>query len=949
MQDFIRRIVSSSGFVCVATPSPEHKGFNHYKTDTPAKAEWLAKKLVAEGKDVYFAIGTLREKFIEINGKKRSRCAENIHEVKSLIVDLDVGEKKDYKTQGEAVKHLVQFVKDVGMPSPLVVSSGYGIHAYWPFTRGVPGDKWQVLAAHFKALTQAYGLKADPSRTADVASILRLPGTLNFKNPDAPQEVRVLSRKPVPDTPPKTIVQIVAAGCKTFGVKAKVHEPKAKVDTGLGSFEVAQEPADFKEIVSKCQIIRKCVEDQASVSEPLWQLVLMTARHCQDAETLVHEVSRKHPGYTPEGTDEKVANLVAGNVGPALCDTFDSRCPGSCDGCESRGKIKSPIALGRSLKEAVDKPTMVIDHGNGETSTVELPKPPYPYMRTVSGAIAIRCKDEAGKEIDPEVIYDFDIHPTKRMYDEVEQTEVFWFRSFLPHDGWRDYAVPSYLIYDERKLMELLARQGVMPDMAQKSRLVGYMLGYIQSLQRQMPADQIYSQFGWRKNDSEIVIGNRCYTKSGTKQVKVSEQFAKVTSKFEASGTLEEWKKVVNVYNHPGWEDFAFGLMMGFGQLLFKFSGYEGAIFNLHGDSGAGKSTLLKLIHSIYGVPTEKSLLHQDTINAKITVIGAYNNLPVTYDEITNIDPHEMSDLAYAMSNGRGKESLKQDRTLRTNTTTWQTTMYCTSNDPLVPMLTSLKGKASGEIFRIMERSVKAGKRYTLNEARKVFAPLDTNYGVAGGVIADWLVHHHDQAREMMHDAFSEISDLVKGESPERFWLGMCAQAIAGARLGKMLGLHDYDENMIVSHAVKIIHDARGVVVRDTKTPIDMLIEFTNSNLNRMLATRVDKNGFIHEDLKPTQGVLIRHELDKGHLYIAKHAFKEWCVERHYDGDAILNYLQDKSMIIADHAPRSLGAGTVFATGRTVCFCVDTAHPEMCGATKLAAVKPPAHVVADAA
>jgi hypothetical protein len=942
MQEFISRIVSSSGFICIATPGLTFKGFEHYKLDTVDKAVWIANKIMGEGRDVYFACGTLREKSIEVAGKKRSRCAENILEMKSLFLDLDVGENKPYKTQAEAITHLMKFVKDIGMPRPMVVSSGYGVHVYWPFTQAIPADKWRVLAAHFKAVTQAYGLHADPMRTADVSSVLRLPGTLNFKNPAAPREVKVIVGKTPPqDTSPKTLVQIIAAASKNLNTTATVAPTRAAAapDTGLGSFEVAQEPASFKDIVKKCQQVRAAYINQETVSEPVWFATLQLVRHCQDPEKNAHATSKRYPKYNPAEVDTKLASLTEKNVGPTLCSTFDSRNPSGCDGCEHRGKINTPLVLGRSLKEATDNPTMVIDHGNGESSTVELPKPPYPYMRTTSGAIAIRCKDEKGKEIDPEVIYDYDIHPTKRMYDEVEQTEVFFFRSWLPQDGWREYPVPAHLIYDERKLMEVMARQGVLPDMAQKSRLIGYMLGYIQSLQRQQPADQIYSQMGWRKNDTEVVIGNTSFSPKGQRKIKVAEQFARVLPKFEASGTLDKWKEVVDIYNHKGFEEYAFALMMGFGQLLFKFSGYSGSLYNLYGDAGAGKSTVLRLIHSIYGTPTETSLLHHDTTNAKIAMIGCYNNLPITYDEVTNIDPHELSDLCFAVSNGRGKEALKQDRTLRENTATWQTTMYMTSNSPLMPKLINLKGTTSGETYRLMERRVHKPAKFNLESAREALEPLNTNYGHAGRVIAEWLANNVDAAKDLMAKAYKEVSQLAEAQSQERFWVGMCAQAVVGARLGQMLGLHNYNVEQILQHAVTAIREARGVMVSEVKTPVDVLVEYFNTNLSVTLASKTNRAGMEEAIRKPVHSLMIRHEQDSGRIYVTKSHFKDWCVERHYDANSIMEHMEASGVMLNPHVSKSLGDGTEFSTGRVSCMLLDAHHTSVSGAAALRAVE----------
>jgi hypothetical protein len=42
-------------------------------------------------------------------------------------------------------------------------------------------DEWLSYAWKLKALNKACGFLADDSRTADIASVLRIPGTLNHK------------------------------------------------------------------------------------------------------------------------------------------------------------------------------------------------------------------------------------------------------------------------------------------------------------------------------------------------------------------------------------------------------------------------------------------------------------------------------------------------------------------------------------------------------------------------------------------------------------------------------------------------------------------------------------------------------------------------------------------------------------------------------------------------
>jgi hypothetical protein len=59
------------------------------------------------------------------------------------------------------------------------------LHAYWILDGLLERDLWQETAHQLKELTHILELKADDSRTADIASVLRIPGTLNHKDSPA--------------------------------------------------------------------------------------------------------------------------------------------------------------------------------------------------------------------------------------------------------------------------------------------------------------------------------------------------------------------------------------------------------------------------------------------------------------------------------------------------------------------------------------------------------------------------------------------------------------------------------------------------------------------------------------------------------------------------------------------------------------------------------------------
>ena len=118
--------------------------------------------------------------------------------VKSFWFDLDCGQDKadkgeGYLTQQEGLAALAEFIDTCKLPPPTyVVNSGGGVHVYWCLLHEILATEWTPVAARLKALTERHKLRADPTRTADIASVLRPPGTQNHKLA-TPRPVTILS------------------------------------------------------------------------------------------------------------------------------------------------------------------------------------------------------------------------------------------------------------------------------------------------------------------------------------------------------------------------------------------------------------------------------------------------------------------------------------------------------------------------------------------------------------------------------------------------------------------------------------------------------------------------------------------------------------------------------------------------------------------------------------
>ena len=131
------------------------------------------------GKYTYFACA-------EYNAPD-SRKASNAAGAYAFWLDVDVGEKKaadgkGYATPEDAKLALTKFCQQAKLPTPThIVASGGGLHAYWVLDAFVNREVWIEYATKLKALTREFGFLADDSRTSDIASVLRIPGTLNHK------------------------------------------------------------------------------------------------------------------------------------------------------------------------------------------------------------------------------------------------------------------------------------------------------------------------------------------------------------------------------------------------------------------------------------------------------------------------------------------------------------------------------------------------------------------------------------------------------------------------------------------------------------------------------------------------------------------------------------------------------------------------------------------------
>lgn len=940
-------VLPEAGPYLLATPAsfvkdgaPVHY-FKHAAFDNVADLERAAQVKDAEGVNAYFALGSI----LEVK-KKEVRKKPNIARLRAFWVDIDIrpGKANHYQDAATAAQKLKDFCTFNSLPRPFVVDSGGGFHVYWPMTESIDKPRWEAAATILKAATEKFGLLADPMRTADCASVLRVPGTSNYKG-ETPRPVKVALSGAV-TTPDQLIYAIEHSDHNA--VKAQAQPSELSLDVGArpdgvtgddvnkdaaGGVEMTE--ASAKNVVRKCRQLTWQMNNASVVEEPQWYDMIGCIRHADKGVQAVHRLSALYPGYKQYETDAKIQQHMDGGFGPTTCQTFEQHRPGGCEGCPYKGKVTTPLQLGREMK-AQSAPVAEVKTPQEVVATkVTLPDPPFPFKRVmdtkrneVAIAYSVFDKDEYEDEV---VVYEHDIFPQRIIYDERDTCYVVEIRRFLPHDGWETFPVPLGKFYDKRNLSVTLGNIGVMPDVGKIETLVQYMVGYIRELQKHMAAATVYAQLGWR-DDSKFILGDRVLENGAVTPLNPHQNIVNALKWQEPRGELTEWRKVMAMYEQPGLESFQFGIGVAWAAPLFKFTNYNGMIVSMVGEAGCGKSSVMHVVNSVWNHKEHNWIdMEHDTVLSFYNKLGVLNNLPVCYDEITNLDEDTVSDLCYAVSKGQGRQRLKQDGSARENHGSWKTMMLTTSNASLHSRLAAAKGDASAEAMRVFEYYVpknqlpKAAAETTLDL-------LNENYGLAGEVYMHAVMKDLDKVKDRIKYWTRYMESAAKVSSGERFWGAGPACVLAGYEVANQAGLSNVDVERLAQFAVRTITNMRSVVAENTKTPQSALADYINGNMRHMMVLNQEPvDGQLamisHE---PRDAVRIRYELYSGKAFIDRQAFREWCHRRSIDYNTLMGTLK-KQRILVDQKRMVLGKGTSFRTAQTWTLVIDMSHKEMAG------------------
>ena len=923
---FLRHVTGDDGYYCLfAVKLGQNDRPQTFHTDYDSLLQ-EARKLDARGYSPYFALATFEE--------SGTRVADNVKQLKSFFMDIDCGEGRDYPTKKEGLQALQRFCKKVGLPRPLLIDSGRGVHCYWPLSKPVSKEAWKPVADHLKQLCKNHGFIVDPSVTADAARVLRIPTTHNHKT-EPPTEVTFFSEH----VPEYVTLDEFAKCIGADKIETKSIEPmpnSAVMDALMGNKQFR-----FKDIItreSSCAQLVDIVVNQDGCSEPMWRAGLSIAKFCSDGQKAAHVMSKNHPEYSAEETQDKFDKIK----GPYLCHHFDEFKPDVCTQCPHWGKIKSPISLGGSIKEATEEDNIVevpaLDLPNTPTTTYVIPTYPNPYIRGAKGGVYIRTKDEEGNPTE-DLVYHNDIYIVSRIVD-MELGELVVIRLHLPQDGVREFTVPLTAITSREEFRKQMSMQGV--AVTKMDKLMTYMTTWINELQATTKADLARTQFGWTDDThSAFVLGNQEVTAHGVKSNPPSKATAGLMSAFKPKGSLEQWKQMANFYNRDGFELHQFMVASAFGSPLMSFMPIACSSFHVHSkDTGLGKTTAMYVGASVWGNPKTLVVEAQDTKNSLMLRGEVYKNLPYYIDELTNAEGKELSNLIYQLSSGRQRNRMAGSaNTERHRGEPWSLLSISTGNTSVIERISGFKNAPKAEAARMLE--TKAVKLFDETKTKHLTDAHQSNsqniYGHAGVPYLQYIMQNMDRVINLLQEVQQKLDSGAQLTAQDRHWSAGATVNVTGFLLASELGFLEYDKEKYFRYVIRLLKENKAAANDMISSTADVLNDFVHEHWGSILKIRSTDdlrkghdNGMdelVIPDFDPRVRLVGRYETDVKKLYIVPKVLKAWCVKLQINYSSLLQDFKDnyngKTMKIR------LTKGTPTQMPPSHVLCVDCSNVEL--------------------
>ncbi len=865
-----------------------------------------------------------------------SRKASNVAGAKCFWLDIDVGPKKLYTEHRAALAALFEFSQKLGWPTPSIVSSGGGWHAYWTLEELLPVPVWQAFANKLRDACQAHNMHADHGITIDVARILRPPGTRNYKRAEpAPVELKfaaapVSVRALVAGLQPALPAAAPIVGTLPANLFGAVDNSKFTAKTSQ-----TEVPSYAGQIVQGCKQLAYFRDVGGAVDEPLWYAHLCLLASCADGEKLAHDWSSGDERYSYEDTARKLEQGRR-NSGPTTCERFQSLNPTGCAGCPHFGRVVSPIQLGRTQAAepaAADGASPFTATSSGtEWDGVILPPPPSPFRRSLNGAlITSHLNDEGVSEW--VTVYKCPLFLDNIREHEQAGSMSLVFRHWLPKEGWLEINVP-WTDRSQKAVINHMGSQKLNVPRARERDMLNFIEASIDEFQSHKRTAMEYAQFGWRNDFNEFVLGSELYTSGvkGGKPIGVTQELVSRAKQMRPYGTFEAWRSAAQpLFVH---EQQGLMVVAGFASVLMRFvTEMTGIIIAaVSPEPRLGKTMGLVAARSIWGDDNAIDIATNDTANSRFRMLAVLNGLPSTWDDMRKSnDPEIIKQFVLSFSQGRDKNRLDKSGAMRSNISGWSSILLATSNISIAELV-GHDGETAQQ-SRILEYRFQPMEGMKFSDGQNYERILRANRGHAGRrfVEALMLPGMVPWLQKAVPEYVREFEKQL-ARSDASFYATFLGCMKAAAEILNKTGMLEFSVDRLIIFAVESAN-AMGRMMEENKVnPIEVLTRFINDNwANALVVNEAFKPKHEASIRKlPGQKLFVRYELAPARIYIDRDAFKQWCRPRNIMFRDIVERLAKKGIVIEQQKRINLGAGTPFSAGGQIAAIeVDAAHTDL--------------------
>lgn len=850
-----------------------------------------------------------------------SRKAKDCTGAAALWLDIDIGAqhaKPDYPDAKSFATDFKNFMAGTGLPVPWIVSTGHGVHLYWPLGVTVQPDKWSRFMARLFTACDKYGLRYDHAAT-DISRILRVPGTYNYKG------------QPVP-------VKIAKAGVTDLlklATVLKQYEPAKQ--TAVKHADTVREMRETDPIVNGCEQIRTC----GAAEYETWRNAARCLTFCDHGYEMFHQLSQDDPRYDVDQCDKTWDSLEKDNYAPVLCATFEKAHHDICAKCPSHNKIKTPVMLGKKLKAKVESAPADSIRG--------VPFESDSYNVVPGKGVQWTFQNKEGADITL-TIAPFEFYIMELVIDNRMQTPMRTYKSrvVFSDNSYRDF---DFVVDDMYKSglapARILTQYGISVEPDNMDQMIKFMKTYIAKVQNELTPSFVRDHYGWYEvqdlsgeHHSEFVIGAQTYTASGVKVTYLdSRAQAMAEHKMTVAGTLDEWKKIPRLYHELGQESAQLLMCASFGSVFMPLGigTATNVAYNFYDTvGGKGKTSLLAALASVWGDPSSLPLSKTDTVSAKYQQYSVYHNLPILIDEITGMSAGDIANMLYDLVNGREKNRSNRQGTELQRGGSWQTITVSTSNQSLYEMLKSFREQTLATSMRVIEMRCDfkdyTGDTEITDKIDSVMTAVHSNYGLAGREFIKYILADSNTKKEVT-DYVAQFSAKYRRNNDERFWITGLGVALAAGRIAVRMGLLDYDMDALEKWVGEALLSTMRSSVRDNRqNPVSILADFITDNINNTLVvaehTRQGKEPPVgmpdpYVSIEPRGSLQIRRELDSNTVVFKKAALTRWADSHGVSASTLLDDLKGYPNASITNTLMDLGQGVKrYSSARQRCISI---------------------------